>query len=88
MRFIGCLRENNLATDFEAAYLEEVSSANPQEHYFVFNCFEVLNSTKSKYTSFIDYQLSLGFTDFARILRSKARKDISEDCSTAVVHRP
>lgn len=83
MRFIGRFYEKNLATDFEAAYLEEVSSANPH-----FNPLEVLRSTRSKYTSFVDYQLSLGITGVARILRSKARKYVSEDGSAAVVHRP
>ncbi len=63
-------------------------SANSQEHYPLFNRFEVLKSTRSKYTSFIDYQLSLSVPSVARILRSKARKDRSEDNSTAVVHRP
>jgi len=88
MRFIGRLHEENLAKYFEAANLEEVISANSQEHYSLFNRFEVLKSTRSKYTSFIDYQLSLGVPGVARILRSKARKDRSEDNSTAVVHRP
>lgn len=39
MRIIGHLRENNLTKDFESAYLEEVVSANSQEHYPLFNHF-------------------------------------------------
>lgn len=87
MRVIAHLREKNLAKDFESAYLEKVVSAKSQRHYLLFNHPDILKSTKSKYTSFKDYQISLCVTSIARILRSKARQDRLEDYPTAVVHR-
>lgn len=87
MRVIAHLREKNLAKDFESAYLEKVVSANSQRYYPLFNHPKVLKSTKSKNTSFKDYQISLGVPGIACILRSKARQVRLEDYSTAVVHR-